>query len=209
VGSLSEPVAYVTEPTPMPARDDEAMAPTVALLGPPGSGKGTQAARLRDELGFATLATGDLLREARLAGTDVGRRASEYMDRGELVPDELIVAMMRDAIAKLDGTPILLDGFPRTVAQADALAEALASRGRELTGVVLIDVPDDVVVERISGRQEGRADDRPETVRERLRVYHRDTEPLVAYYGERGLLRRVDGAQEADAVAAAVRAALQ
>ena len=180
---------------------------TVALLGPPGSGKGTQAERLRDRCGFATLATGDLLREARRAGTDLGRRAAEYMDRGDLVPDELIIAVMRDAIARLDSEPILLDGFPRTVAQADALAHALKDRGRELTAAILVDVPDDVVVERISGRQQGRKDDLPETVRERLRVYHRETEPLVAYYAERGLLRRVDGALDADAVEAAVRAA--
>ena len=185
------------------------MEPTFTLLGPPGSGKGTQAARLRDRLGFATLATGDLLREARRAGTDLGHRAGEYMDRGELVPDELIVAMMRDAIARADGEPILLDGFPRTVAQADALADALRDRGRDLTAAVLVDVPDDVVVERISGRQQGRKDDRPETVRERLRVYHRETAPLVAYYDERGLLRRVDGSRDADAVAAAVRAAIK
>jgi adenylate kinase len=185
------------------------MEPIVALLGPPGSGKGTQAARLRDEAGFATVATGDLLREARQAGTELGRRAAEYMDRGELVTDDLIVALVRDAIARLDGTPILLDGFPRTVAQADALVDALEDRGRTLTAAVLIDVPDDVVVERISGRQQGRADDRPETVRERLRVYHHETEPLVAYYDERGLLRRVDGAADADAVQGAVRAAVE
>ena len=180
---------------------------TVALLGPPGSGKGTQAERLRDRSGFATLATGDLLREARRAGTDLGRRAAEYMDRGDLVPDELIIAVMRDAIARLDSEPILLDGFPRTVAQADALAHALNDRGRELTAAVLVDVPDDVVVERISARRQGREDDRPETVRERLRVYQRETEPLVAYYREQGLLRRVDGGRDADAVEAAVRAA--
>jgi adenylate kinase len=185
------------------------MEPTIALLGPPGSGKGTQAERLRDRFGFATLATGDLLREARLAGTDLGRRASQYMDRGDLVPDELIVAMMRDAIARLDGKPILLDGFPRTVAQAHALAGVLEDRGRELTAAVLVDVPDDVVVERISRRQQGREDDRPETVRERLRVYHRETEPIVAYYDERGLLRRVDGARDADAVEAEIRAAIE
>jgi adenylate kinase len=185
------------------------MEPTVALLGPPGSGKGTQAMRLRDRCGFATLATGDLLRDARLAGTDLGRGAAAYMDRGDLVPDELIVAVMRDAIASLDGKPILLDGFPRTVPQADALAGALEARGRELTAAVLVDVPDEVVVERISGRHQGRKDDRPETVRERLRVYHGETEPLVAYYGERGLLRRVDGARDADAVEAAVRAAIK
>jgi adenylate kinase len=185
------------------------MQPTIALLGPPGSGKGTQAQRLRDELGFVALSTGDLLRTARAAGTDLGRRASGFMDRGELVPDELIVAMIRDELAGLDDKPILLDGFPRTVAQADALAEVLADRARELGAVVLIDVPDDVVVERISSRHQGRADDRPETVRERLRVYHRETEPLVAYYGERGLLRRVDGAHDANAVQAWIRSALE
>jgi adenylate kinase len=184
------------------------MEPTVALLGPPGSGKGTQAAGLRDRSGFATVATGDLLREARKAGTELGRRAAEYMDRGELVPDELIVALVRDAIARLDGTPILLDGFPRTVAQADALADALAEHGRKLTAAVLIDVPDDVVVERISGRRQGREDDRPETVRERLRVYHHETEPLVAYYDDRGLLRRVDGTRDAEGVEAQIRDAI-
>jgi adenylate kinase len=154
------------------------------------------------------VATGDLLREARRAGTDLGRRAAQYMDRGDLVPDELIVAMVRDAIASLDGKPILLDGFPRTVTQAGALADALQDRGRALTATLLIDVPDDLVVERISGRHQGREDDRPETVRERLRLYHRETEPLVAYYAERGLLRRVDGAHDVDAVEAAVGAAI-
>ena len=181
------------------------MEPIVVLLGPPGSGKGTQAARLRDALGFAPLSTGDLLREARAEGTGLGDRASEYMDRGDLVPDELIVDMIRDAIAGLDGKPILFDGFPRTVAQADALVGALEARGRALTAAILIDVPDDVVVERLGSRDEGREDDRPETVLERLRVYHRETEPLIAYYEERGQLRRVGGAQDADAVAAAVR----
>jgi adenylate kinase len=182
---------------------------TVALLGPPGCGKGTQAARLRDQLGFVALATGDLLRAARVAGSELGRRGSQYMDRGELVPDDLIVAMIRQELASLDDTPIVLDGFPRTVAQADALAGALRARARELSAVVLVDVPDDVVVERISGRGQGREDDRPETVRERLRVYHRQTEPLVAYYRDRGLLRRVDGAGDADAVYARVHSTLE
>jgi adenylate kinase len=184
------------------------MAPTIVLLGPPGSGKGTQAERLRDRDGYVTLSTGELLRKARADGTDLGRRAAGYMDRGDLVPDDVIVAMVRDAIADRDGEPILLDGFPRTVPQADALAGALADGGRELEAAVLIDVPDDVVVERISTRGQGREDDRPETVRERLRVYHGDTEPLVGYYDERGLLRRVDGARDPDAVAAAIRDAL-
>jgi adenylate kinase len=184
------------------------MEPTVVLLGPPGSGKGTQAARLRDEAGYVPLATGDLLREAREAGTELGRRASEYMDRGELVPDDLIVDCVRDRLTDLDDTPVLLDGFPRTVAQADALARGLVRHGRELTAAVLIDVPDDVVAERISGRHQGRADDRPETVRERLRVYHDETEPLVGYYEARGLLRRVDGAGDPEAVHGEVCAAL-
>jgi adenylate kinase len=194
--------------TSTPIVDDLAMEQTIALLGPPGCGKGTQAARLRDQLGFVQLATGDLLREARAAGTELGRRASEYMDRGDLGPDELIVAMVGDAIAGLDAKPIVLDGFPRNVAQADVLASALEHRARVLAAAVLVDVPDDLVVERISGRHQGRADDKPETVRERLRVYHRETEPLVAYYADRGLLRRVDGAQDADAVEAGIRAAL-
>jgi adenylate kinase len=180
----------------------------IALLGPPGSGKGVQAARLRDRLGFGVLATGELLREARAAGTPLGRRAAEYMDRGDLLPDEVIVAVIRDAIAGLDGAPIVLDGFPRTVVQAEELDGVLAARGRDLTAAVLIDVPDDEVVRRISGRRQNRDDDRPETVLERLRVYHRLTEPLVAHYGEGGKLRRVDGAGDADAVAADVRAAL-
>jgi adenylate kinase len=185
------------------------MEPTVVLLGPPGSGKGTQAARLHDEAGYVHLATGDLLREAREEGTDLGRRAAEYMDRGDLVPDDLVLDIVCAAIARLDDLPILLDGFPRTIAQADALSGALDKQGRELTAAVLVDVPDDVVIERISGRHEGRADDRPETVRERLRVYHRETEPLVGHYEQRGLLRRVDGARDPDAVHAQVQAALE
>jgi adenylate kinase len=185
------------------------MEPTIALLGPPGSGKGTQAGRLQDEFGYTQLSTGDLLREAREEGTELGRRAAEYMDSGELVPDELIVAMVRDAIADADDEPVLFDGFPRTVAQAGALADVLAEHGRDLDAAVLIDVPDDVVVDRISSRGQGRSDDNPETVRERLRVYHQETEPLVAYYDQRGLLRRVDGAGEPDAVYRQVRRSAQ
>jgi adenylate kinase len=184
------------------------MAATIVLFGPPGSGKGTQAARLRDELGLVLVVAGDLLRNARASGTDAGRRASEFMRRGELVPDELIVGIIGDAIAEAEGAPILLDGFPRNVAQAGALQGALASRARELTAVVLIDVPDDVAATRISGRDEGREDDVPETVRERLRVYHAETEPLVAYYEERALLLRVDGTGAPDAVSAGIREAL-
>jgi adenylate kinase len=177
------------------------MEPTIALLGPPGSGKGTQAERMRDELGFAWLSTGELLRAARAEGSELGTRAGEYMDRGELVPDEVIVDLIERALAELGDRPILLDGFPRTVAQAEALE-------RDLDAAILIDVPDDLVVERIAGRGQGRADDNPETVRERLRVYHRETEPLVDHYERQGKLRRVDGAQDQGSVHAEVRAAL-
>jgi adenylate kinase len=172
------------------------MEPTIALLGPPGSGKGTQAARLRDDLGFTTLASGELLRAARAAGTELGRRAAAYMDRGDLVPDDLIVGIVLDALADAGDTPVLLDGFPRNVEQAEALAE----NGRELSAAILIDVPDDVVERRILGRRQGRSDDNPETVRERLRVYHQTTEPLTAYYRDRGLLRTVDGCGDPDDV---------
>jgi adenylate kinase len=181
------------------------MASTIVLLGPPGSGKGTQAEHLRDD-GWLTLSTGDLLREARSQGTELGEQASEYMDRGDLVPDNLIVALIGGELDGRDDKSIVLDGFPRTVAQADALAEALEPRGRELTSVVLIDVPDEVVAERISGR--GRADDAPETVRERLHVYHDETEPLIDYYEQRALLRRVDGTGDPDDVQQRLRDAL-
>ena len=184
-----------------------ASAPILVLLGPPGSGKGTQAERL-GELGYVALSTGDLLRAARKGGTELGKQAAEYMDRGDLVPDDLIVAVIDDELEDLRGKAILLDGFPRTLGQADALARALEERGRELTAAVLVDVPDDVVAERISGRAQGRQDDDPETVKERLRVYHGETEPLVRYYDERALLRRVDGAREPDEVQADIRAAI-
>jgi adenylate kinase len=178
----------------------------VTLLGPPGSGKGTQAERLRDRLGFTWLSTGELLREARGAGTELGRRAGEYMDRGDLVPDEVMDGVVRDAIARLDGEPILLDGFPRTLVQADDLDAALSARGRSLRHAILIDVPDGVVVDRLSHR--GRADDNPETVQSRLGVYHGQTAPLIARFEERGILRRIDGAQDPDGVAAQIRDAL-
>ena len=183
------------------------MAATVALLGPPGSGKGTQATRLHDRLGFEVLSTGDLLRTARDAGSDLGRSAAEFMDRGELVPDDLIVSAIGDAIADRGNRPVVLDGFPRNVSQARALDRVLGNRG--LDSAILIDVPDDEVVRRIVNRRQGRSDDTEETARERLRVYHRDTEPLAAYYDERGLLRRIDGTRDADTVEDDVRAALR
>jgi adenylate kinase len=186
--------------------DDARVAATITLLGPPGSGKGTQATRLRSRLGFEVLSTGDMLREAREAGSDLGRGAGAVMGRGELVPDHMIVATVEDAIRRREARPIVLDGFPRTVSQARALDRDLESR--RLDSAILIDVPDDEAGRRILGRHQGRSDDTEETARERLRVYHRDTEPLVASYDEKGLLRRVDGTRDADAVEDDVRAAL-
>lgn len=182
------------------------MADVITLLGPPGSGKGTQAERLRDGLGFSWLSTGELLREAREDGTELGERAAGYMDRGELVPDEVVDGVVREAIAQRDGEAILLDGFPRTIEQAEDLDAALAERGRALAHAVLIDVPDDVVAERMSHR--GRADDSPETVQARIGVYHRQTEPLIERYAASGILRRIDGTQDPDGVAAQIRGAL-
>jgi adenylate kinase len=184
------------------------MSATYVLLGPPACGKGTQAERLRDRAGYALVATGDLLREARAAGTELGTRAAAFMDRGVLVPDELIVGLVAEAVAALGSGPLVLDGVPRTVPQALELDALVRAHARTLTAAILIDVPDDEVVRRIAGRRQGRSDDTPETARERLRVYHRDTEPLVRHFEARGLLRRVDGAQDEDSVEDGVRAAL-
>jgi adenylate kinase len=199
----------------------------LVLLGPPGAGKGTQAARLRDDFDLRYIATGDLLRAHRANETDLGLRAARYMAEGRLVPDELVTAMVIEEVEDArDG--FLLDGFPRTIAQADALDAELDKRRRPLDAVLLIDVPDEELVERISGRrmcpdghvyhvkydppaQEGicdrdgkpliqRDDDKPETVRNRLRVYHDQTEPLVERYAAKGLLRPIDGTLSPDAV---------
>jgi adenylate kinase len=206
------------------------------LLGPPGAGKGTQAARLREDFSLPYIATGDLLREHRDNGTELGKQAQEYMSRGELVPDELVVKMIRDKVEAEGEEGFLLDGFPRNLAQADALAEALDTRGERLSAAILIDVPDDLVVERITGRrqcpdghvyhvkydppkndevcdQDGkpliqRDDDKPDTVKKRLEVYHAETSPLIEYYDERGLMRRIDGSREKTEVYDHIRATL-
>ena len=163
--------------------------PDLVMLGPPGSGKGTQAQPLAAHRGLQYVSTSDLLRRA---GGDVKR----YIEAGDLVPDDLVVAEVRGAIG--DGGYVL-DGFPRTVAQAQALDTALERAGRPLPEAVLLDVPDEEVVRRLAGR--GRADDDPETVRHRLRVYHEQTEPVIGFYEQRGRLRRVDGTGEAEDVA--------
>src|SRR5919199_5596854 len=137
------------------------------LLGPPGAGKGTQATRLTEDFGLPYIGTGDLLREHKAQGTELGKQAQDYMDRGDLVPDELVIAMILDKVDEEGGDGFLLDGFPRTVPQADALGEELDKRGRRLTAVLLIDVPDDVVVARLSGRR----------VCANGHVYHVETDP--------------------------------
>ena len=193
------------------------------LFGPPGAGKGTQADRLRTDFGLPFISTGDMLRGNVKDGTELGREAQRYMEAGELVPDELIVRMAAERLGADDAQDgFILDGFPRTVEQAKELDKLLAARGRRVTAALLLAVPDEEAVRRISGRrtcvknghnyhveldppkrdgvcdQDGsrlvqRDDDKPEVVMNRLRVYHAQTEPLIAYYDERGLMRRIDG----------------
>jgi adenylate kinase len=210
----------------------------LVLLGPPGAGKGTQGQRLTGDFGVAYIATGDMLREHVKEGTELGRQAKQYMDAGELVPDELVIAMIGERVDQEDAKDgFILDGFPRNVAQADALAAMLDEHGRRLTAVLLIDVSDEEVVRRLSGRRvctknghnyhvdfdppkregvcdqdgsplEQRADDRPEVIANRLETYREQTAPLINYYQERGLLRRFDGARDQMEVHDHIRATL-
>jgi adenylate kinase len=208
------------------------------LLGPPGAGKGTQAERLIDDFDLPYYATGDILRAAVKNGTELGKKAKEYMDRGDLVPDDLIceVIMERlDTSEAADG--FILDGFPRTRGQADVLDRGLAERHRRLTAALLLDVSDEEVIRRLSGRricvksghvyhiefdppkregvcdQDGsrliqRDDDKPETIKRRLEVYHAETKPLIDYYEEQGILRPFDAARPPGEVHDHIRATL-
>lgn len=166
----------------------------IIFLGPPGAGKGTQAKRLADHLGLVHLATGDMLREAVAQGTELGRQAKAIMERGDLVPDDLVIAMLMERMADAD-KGVILDGFPRTLPQAEALDEKLSG---QIDVVLLLEVPEDELVQRMLGR--GRADDTEEAVRNRLVVYREQTEPLVDYYSGKGLLSRVDGVGDMDIV---------
>ncbi len=210
----------------------------LVLLGPPGSGKGTQGERLQEDFRLPYYSTGDILRAAVRNGTELGAEAREYMNRGDLVPDEVMVGLIGERVASDEAADgFILDGFPRTIAQGEALDAKLTELGRELTAAVLIDVPDEDVVRRLSGRRvcvkeghifhmefdppknegvcdicgsrlEIREDDKPEVVRHRLGTYHEKTEPLVAYYEERSILRRVDGLPSPDEVSDRIRALL-
>ena len=168
----------------------------VIFLGPPGSGKGTQAKLLSERLRVPAISTGEILREAVRLGTPLGIRAKTVMEAGELVPDDLMISLVKDRIAAPDAAGgFILDGFPRTVDQAAALERLLAGNGQSLSAVVSLSVPETVIVDRLHGRarEEGRSDDRPETILERLRVYQQKTEPLVGFYRGRRLLADVDG----------------
>ena len=202
----------------------------LVLFGPPGAGKGTQAKKLKARFGIPQISTGDILREARRKGTELGRKAAEYMDRGELVPDEIILGLVRERLSQMDCRDgFVLDGFPRTIPQAEGLERILEEMGKPLDKVVSLAVPDEVIVERLSARricercgQEynlktrppnkdqvcdlcggkliQRPDDVPDTIRERLRVYREKTEPLRNFYLKRGLWVEVDGVGDVEEV---------
>lgn len=179
--------------------DAEKTAQRIVFLGPPNSGKGTQAVRLAEALGIPAISTGEMLRAAVASGSELGQRVQGVMAAGQLVNDDLMAEVVHDRLRQDDaGDGFLLDGYPRTEPQAETLEEILKGRGDELDHVVLIDAPTDVLVERALGR--GREDDREEIVRERLEVYRRQTAPLVEIYENQGLLRRIDGDQSMDAV---------
>lgn len=184
----------------------------VVFFGPPGSGKGTQASRLAASLGIPQISTGDLLRANVARGTELGKVAKPVMESGALVPDDLVTRMLKERIEEPDAaTGALFDGYPRTVPQAEALDRLLEEEGRSLTAVLFIDVPDAVIVERLVKRAEieGRADDTPETVAARLRVYREKTEPLAELYRAHGVFHRIDGDRSVEAVAEDVLAAVK
>jgi len=203
----------------------------LVLLGPPGAGKGTQARKLEDAFGLVQLSTGDLLRAAVAAGTDAGKQAKAVMEAGELVSDDIVIAILRDRLAEPDcSNGVILDGFPRTTVQAEALDGLMQEIGQTITAAISLDVEDDAMIERISGRYtcagcgEGyhdsfkqpvvagvcdncggtemtrRADDNAETVGQRLKAYHAQTAPLITYYDGKGVLQRVDAMGQIDAI---------
>lgn len=210
------------------------MARNIILLGPPGAGKGTQAKRLVDERAMVQLSTGDMLREAKTSGTEMGRRVAEVMDKGQLVTDEIVIGLIEEKLTGPAGGGFIFDGFPRTLAQADALGALLARVGQSLDAVIEMQVDDAALVARITGRftcgqcgavyhdqtkptkvagtcddcgghdMKRRADDNEEALKTRLMEYYKKTSPLIGYYYAKGQLSSVDGLAEMDAVAAAI-----
>ena len=215
-------------------------AANLVLLGPPGTGKGTQARKLEEGFGLIQLSTGDLLRAAVAAGTEAGKAAKAVMERGDLVSDDIVIAILRDRLGEPDcANGVIFDGFPRTAAQAEALDALMAEAGSSITSAISLEVDDAAMVDRISGRftcagcgegyhdsfkqpaKDGvcdncgssefnrRADDNAETVAQRLKAYHAQTAPLIAYYGERGVLKGVDAMAQIDTVSESLTAIVQ
>ncbi len=184
----------------------------VLLLGVQGSGKGTQAKRLASEYGLAHIASGDMLRGAIAAGTDLGKRVKPILESGELVPDELMIDLIRERLEQEDTEDgFILDGFPRTMPQAEALDTMLAEIGRPLAVVFELQVPDEVAIDRLHRRaqQEGRADDTPEAIRKRIELYHQETEPLVGHYRLAGNLVGIHGDRPENEVFAEIQKAVE
>ena len=184
----------------------------IVLVGPPAAGKGTQAGRIVDRFGGVNVATGEILRSNAERGTELGRTASRYMDRGDLVPDEVIIGMVLERLGEGDcGGGFVLDGFPRTVPQAEALERRLEELGRPLEAVVSLEIGEDELRDRLAGRAEeqDRAEDEDEgAIRRRLGLFERETGPLLDFYRDRKLLVRIDGTGEPDEVAGRIAAAL-
>ena len=182
------------------------------LFGPPGAGKGTQAKRLVAERGMVQLSTGDMLRAARASGSELGRRVSSIIDSGNLVSDEIVIALIEEALPAAEAAGgAIFDGFPRTVAQAEALDAMLARRGGKIDLVIRLKVDDEALVQRIARRfeAEGRADDNPDSFKVRLSAYNTQTAPLLPFYRGQGKLIEVDGMASIEAVAKSIDAALQ
>jgi adenylate kinase len=196
---------------PSDTHDESEVAMYVMILGAPGSGKGTQGKILAGHLGIPQVSTGDLLRAAVKAGTPLGVQAKGFMDKGQLVPDEIIVGLIREILDSEAGRKgVLMDGFPRTVAQAEAVDRILAEKRARVDHVTLLEVDEQELVQRLLARaaKEGRSDDNLQSIQERLRVFHAQTEPLIAYYQRQGVVRRVPGMGDIDAIQQRLRAAV-